>query len=132
MQRPVSHLNHGLTAGGPITVQVLNGKNSCSWFFAFEGMKDGQPNPVFLTIPTAAERTGNLSQFLTADKTQLYDPYSAVVSGTTITRSPIPNNIIPTNELSLLLGLFEVLPVAQRRRHGGRPAELRQQRDHQR
>ena len=106
VQRPVSHLNqYGLTAGGPIWIpKVLNGKNKLFWFFAFEGMKDGQPNPVFLTIPTAAERTGNLSQFLTSDKTQLYDPYSAVVSGTTITRSPIPNNIIPTNELS---------PVAQ-------------------
>jgi Carboxypeptidase regulatory-like domain len=102
VQRPVSHLNqYGLTAGGPIWIpKVFNGKNKLFWFFAFEGMKDGQPNPVFLTIPTAAERTGNLSQFLTADKTQLYDPYSAVVNGSTITRSPIPNNIIPTNELS--------------------------------
>ena len=46
------------------------------------------------------ERTGNFSQVLAADKTSSTIPISAVVSGTTITRSPIPNNIIPTNELN--------------------------------
>jgi hypothetical protein len=102
VQRPTSHLNqYGLTAGGPIWIpKVLNGRNKLFWFFAFEGMKDGQPAPTFLTIPTAAERGGDLSQILAADKTQLYDPYSAVVNGTTITRSPIPGNIIPKNELN--------------------------------
>ena len=104
--RPVSHLNqYGVTAGGPIRIpKVIDGKNKLFWFFAFEGMKDGQPNPVFLTIPTPAERTGDLSQILAADKNQLYDPYSAVTSGTTITRSPIPGNLIPASELN---------PVAQ-------------------
>jgi hypothetical protein len=114
VQRPTSHLNqYGLTAGGPIWIpKVFNGKNKLFWFFAFEGMKDGQPNPVFLTIPTAAERTGNLSQILAADKTQLYDPYSAVVNGSTITRSPIPNNIIPTNELNpVALAYLKYFPL---------------------
>jgi hypothetical protein len=106
VSRPVSHLNqYGVTAGGPIWIpKAFNGRNKLFWFFAFEGMKDGQPNPVFLTIPTLAERSGNLSQILSADKTQLYDPYSAVTSGSTITRSPIAGNLIPASELN---------PVAQ-------------------
>ena len=102
--RPVTHYNqYGVTAGGPIFVpKVYDGKNKLFWFFAFEGLKDGQPNPAFLTVPTDAERAGNFSNLLVADgtSTQLYDPYSAVVNGTTITRSPYPNNIIPGTQLN--------------------------------
>ena len=102
--RPVSHLNQfGATAGGPIFVpKVFNGKNKLFWFFAYEGMRDGQPTPALLTVPTAAERTGDLSPILKADgsSTQLYDPYSATLSGTTVNRTPIPNNVIPTSYLN--------------------------------
>jgi hypothetical protein len=102
--RPVSHYNqYGVTAGGPIWIpKVFNGKNKLFWFFAFEGLKDGQPNPTFTTVPTDAERTGNFSNLLVADgsSTQLYDPYSAVVNGTTITRTPYANNTIPTTQLN--------------------------------
>ena len=94
--RPVTHLNqYGLTAGGPAVLPKFNGRNKVFWFFAFEGMKDAQPNPFTTTVPTDGERKGDFSQILTADKTILYDPYSAVVSGTTITRTPFPNNQIP-------------------------------------
>ena len=102
--RPVTHFNqYGVTAGGPIWIpKVYNGKNKLFWFFAFEGLKDGQPNPVFTTVPTDLERQGNFSQVLAADgpTSQLYDPYSAVQSGTTITRSPYPNNVIPSSQLN--------------------------------
>ncbi len=102
--RPVTHFNqYGVTAGGPVWIpKVFNGKNKLFWFFAFEGLKDGQPNPVFTTVPTDLERQGNFSQVLAADgaSSQLYDPYTAVLSGTTITRSPYPNNVIPTTELN--------------------------------
>lgn len=95
--RPVTHLNqYGVTAGGPVIIpKVFNGRNKLFWFFAFEGMKDAQPNPYITTVPTAAERTGDFSQILSADKTQLYDPHTAGKSGTTITRQPLLNNQIP-------------------------------------
>jgi hypothetical protein len=95
--RPVTHLNqYGVTAGGPLLVpKVFNGRNKVFWFFAFEGMKDAQPNPYITTVPTAAERAGDFSQILSADKTQLYDPYSAVKNGATITRQAFVNNQIP-------------------------------------
>src|SRR5581483_10052389 len=46
VSRPVTHYNqYGVTAGGPIFIpKVLNGKNKLFWFFAFEGLKDSQPN----------------------------------------------------------------------------------------
>jgi hypothetical protein len=102
--RPVTHFNqYGVTAGGPVWIpKVINGKNKLFWFFAFEGLKDSQPNPVFTTVPTGLERQGNFSGVLAADgaSSQLYDPYSAVTSGSTITRTPYPSNTIPTTELN--------------------------------
>ena len=99
----ITHFNqYGLTAGGPIVLpKVYNGRNKLFWFFSFEGLKDGQPNPTFLTVPTDAERQGNFSALLPlGSQYQLYNPNSAVLSGTTVTRSPFPGNVIPQNLLN--------------------------------
>ena len=99
----ITHFNqYGLTAGGPMVLpKVYNGRNKLFWFFAFEGLKDGQPNPTFLTVPTDAEKQGNFSALLPlGTQYQLYNPNSAVLNGTTVTRSPFPGNIIPQNLLS--------------------------------
>jgi hypothetical protein len=102
--RPVTHFNqYGVTGGGPIYIpKVFDGKNKLFWFFAFEGLKDSQPNPTFTTVPTDLEKQGNFSQVLAADgsSAQLYDPYSGVLSGSTLTRTAYPNNVIPSTELS--------------------------------
>ncbi len=100
---PVTHYNqYGVTAGGPMLIpRVFNGKNKLFWFFAWEGLKDSQPNTTFLTVPTAAERTGDFSALLKlGSQYQLYDPYSAVLNGTTITRQPISGNVLQSNELN--------------------------------
>jgi hypothetical protein len=100
--RPVTHFNqYGATIGGPVFLpKIYNGKNKLFWFFAYERLKDSQPNPVFTTVPTDAERTGDLSLFLNTDKTTIYNPNTGVASGSTITRSPFPNNVIPTSLLN--------------------------------
>ena len=102
--RPLSHFNqYGVTAGGPVFApKLFDGRNKVFWFFAWEGMKDGQPAPALLTIPSALERQGNFSQVLAADgnSAQLYDPYSATLNGTTVVRTPIPNNVIPASQLN--------------------------------
>src|SRR5579872_7363371 len=92
--RPVTHLNqYGVTAGGPVFVpKVVDTRNKLFWFFAWERMKDAQPNPFTTTVPTDAERRGDFSQILNADGTILYDPYSAKVNGGTITRTAFPGN----------------------------------------
>lgn len=100
--RPVTHYNqYGLTAGGPIVLpKIYNGKNKLFWFFAYEAIKDAQPNAAFTTVPTDAERQGNFSGLLSTDNTILYDPYSGVVNGATTTRTPYVNNTIPSSRLS--------------------------------
>jgi len=95
---PDTHQNqYGLTAGGPVWIpKVFNGKDKLFWYFAWESMKDSQPNTTYLTVPTAAEKQGDFSALLAAgSQYQLYNPFSAVQSGSTVTRQPFSGNIIP-------------------------------------
>jgi hypothetical protein len=103
---PVTHFNqYGLTAGGPVWIpKVFNGKNKLFWFFAWENLADAQPNNStlgtstsnFTTVPTDAERQGNFS----ALNYTIYNPFSATLNGSTVTRQPFANNTIPSNLLS--------------------------------
>ncbi len=104
---PVTHYNQfGATAGGPVILpKVFNGKDKLFWFFAFQGDRNSQPFTNFLSVPTDAEKHGDFSQILRADGTQLYDPFSATLNGSTIVRQPLPNNQIPTSRIS---------PIAQK------------------
>lgn len=80
---------YGVTAGGPVVLpKVFNGKNKLFWFFAYEKIKGSQPNTKFLTVPTDAERNGDFSALLgLGSNYQIYNPYSGVQTGTTITRT---------------------------------------------
>jgi hypothetical protein len=99
---PVTHYNqYGLTAGGPVVLPRFNGRNRLFWLFAWEGIKDSQPNSTLLTVPTDAEKAGDFSALLAGGQEfQLYDPYSAVQSGTSVRRTAFPNNILPTQNIS--------------------------------
>jgi hypothetical protein len=99
---PLTHYNqYGLTAGGPVWLpKVFNGKDKLFWFFAWQNDKNTQPFTSFISVPTEAEKRGDFSQILQTDGTQLYDPYSATVSGSGIVRQPLPGNIIPTNRIN--------------------------------
>ena len=101
----VTHFNqYSVVAGGPVIVpKVLNGRNKLFWFFAFEGVKDSQPATTFMTVPTDAEKTGDFSALLTVKNpgpTVLYDPYTAVLNGTTVTRTAYAGNKIPASQIS--------------------------------
>lgn len=116
---PTFHYNqYGLTAGGPVWIpHVFNGKDKLFWFFAFEGLKDSTPSSTFTTVPTQAERNGDFSALLplgcnsagytvsaaglatcnsngALDSYQLFNPFTATTVNGTLTRQPIPNNIL--------------------------------------
>jgi len=99
---PVTHFNqYGVTAGGPVYIpKVFDGRNKMFWFFAWENDKNSQPSTNFISVPTAAEKRGDFSQIMTADGTQLYDPYSGVQTGSTINRTPLANNLIPASRIN--------------------------------
>jgi hypothetical protein len=109
----VTHYNQATaTIGGPLYVpKVFDGRNKVFWFFAFEDDQASTPAPTFVTVPTDAERQGDFSALLkTKSPTILYDPFTAVLNGTVVNRTALPNNRIPTAYLSpiaqKLLGLF--------------------------
>jgi hypothetical protein len=108
--RPVTNYNqYGASIGGPVVIpKIYNGKNKMFWFFAMERLKDSDPaasvvegGSTYTSVPTAAERTGDFSALLKLGASyQFYDPLSATLNGTTITRQPIPGNIIPSSRIS--------------------------------
>ncbi|HWB82810.1 MAG TPA: carboxypeptidase regulatory-like domain-containing protein [Bryobacteraceae bacterium] len=85
----------GATLGNPIK------RNRVFNFFAYEGMNISSPLSVINTLPTAAERTGDFSQALNTQGglRTIYDPWSTKVNGSTVTRDPFPNNIIPSTRI---------------------------------
>uniref|UniRef100_Q01YX8 TonB-dependent transporter Oar-like beta-barrel domain-containing protein n=1 Tax=Solibacter usitatus (strain Ellin6076) TaxID=234267 RepID=Q01YX8_SOLUE len=124
---PVTHYNQfGATVGGPVILpRVYNGRDKMFWFFAWESLKDSQPNTTFLTVPTAAERQGDFSALLAlGPQYQLYNPFTAVQApgSTVITRSPYVNNIIPREQLNpvarALLNYYPLPNIAPQRSDG--------------
>jgi len=84
---------YGGTLGNPIL------KNKLFNFFSYEQWRKTDPNDLIQTLPTDLEREGNFSQSLNAVGAlrTIYDPWTTQTSadGRTVTRTPLPGNIIP-------------------------------------
>ncbi len=113
-RKPVTRYNQwGETFGGPLWVpKILNGKNRVFWYFANEDINDSFPEPQTLTLPTAAERTGDLSALLAAGSNyQIYDPLTGVKQGSRIARQPFAGNLIPAARInSIAKNYFQFYP----------------------
>jgi hypothetical protein len=113
--KPVGRYNQwGGTAGGPLWIpKIFNGKNKVFWFFGMEEINDNFPEPQTVMVPTAAERTGDLSALLKVGANyQIYDPATAVLAAGHITRTPFAGNIIPSNRLSAIArNYFQFYPL---------------------
>jgi hypothetical protein len=85
----------GVTSGNPIL------KNRLFSFFAYEGWRTIEPKAAIFTMPTELERKGDFSQSLNPSGGQrtIYDPFTTQTSGSTVTRTPFANNVIPTNRI---------------------------------
>ncbi len=107
---PYKDNRYGLSGGGPVYLPGLyHGRNKTFWYYAWEGNKWDLPKTVTYTVPTEAERRGDLSALLripNGSAYQVYDPNTtAPASGGRLSRQPLPNNIIPASRIS---------PVAQK------------------
>ncbi len=90
----------GATFGGPVYIPHLyNGRNKTFFFFNYEGMRERSPyDPGLMTVPTAAERTGDFS----ALPFTIYDPTTtqcADPSCTSYTRTAFSGNKIPDTRI---------------------------------
>jgi len=107
---------YGASIGGPLTFpKIYNGHDRSFFFFNYEGYRENTPAPLTVSVPTAAELGGDFSQLTNSagNKITIYDPDNAVINGTTVTRQPFPNNMIPANRLSpIALSIAKLWPGA--------------------
>src|SRR6185503_6892955 len=98
----------GATVGGPIWLPKklfgplgYNGRDKSFFFFAYERLKDVFPEPAQFTVPTEAERNGNLSALLAINPSfQIFNPFTARQEGSRVRRDPFAGNGIPQNLIS--------------------------------
>lgn len=81
---------YGGTLGGPVF------KNKTFFFGSFEGLRRGKGLTVNATVPTDAQRAGNVST-----GPPIYDPLSTTTNAAgVVTRTAFPGNVIPQNRIA--------------------------------
>ena len=113
-KKPTSRFNqYGGSFSGPVLIpKIVDGRNKVFFFFAYEGIKDALPAPATTTVPTAAQKGGNLSALLNEGAAyQIFDPATGVAEGARVRRQPFANNIIPSSRLSpIALNYLKLYP----------------------
>jgi hypothetical protein len=93
--------------GGTFSHPII--KNKLFNFVSYEGWDKLEPASLFNSLPTERERTGDFSKTLTenGDLRLIYDPWSTKTAADgTVTRTPFPNNIIPSSRISPVAAKF--------------------------
>jgi hypothetical protein len=102
----------GFNVGGPVFIpKIYNGKNKTFFFVNYEGFRLRQGASYTETVPTAAERTGDLSALATSQGVNIYDPLTTCGSGPGYARPcgpgeapgsrlQFPGNVVPANRIN--------------------------------
>lgn len=112
----LQHNEYGAQLGGPVWLpKVYNGKDKTFFFVDLEWIKQKTNAIEQYTVPTDAERKGDLSTVLavqTGSPLTMYDP-TTTTNGAPYTRTPFAGNIIPANRLNpITQKIFGITPVA--------------------
>jgi len=111
---PVSRAkNYGGGIGGPVVIpKIYNGRNKTFFFANLELYRTFGVANGYQTMPTTAERAGDFSQALVQKtlgtninggailENMIYDPSTNATVNGQVTRTPFPNNVIPTSRLN--------------------------------
>lgn len=92
----------GLVVTGPVFLPKLyDGRNKTFFMFGWEQIRSSTPNPVYSTVPTLLERSGDFSQSLSGGAAAaIYDPLTTVSNGSGgYTRTQFANSKIPTTRI---------------------------------
>jgi Carboxypeptidase regulatory-like domain len=106
---PYKQNQFGGTLGGPVKIPWLyNGQNKSFWFFSYDGgRRHNVPgNEAAIQVPTAAERTGNFSDW----PFQLYDPTTTVGNDPTTRAALSGNQVTAINPTGQKLANLYPLP----------------------
>lgn len=100
----------GFNLGGPVIIPKLyHGRDKTFFFVDYEGFRLRQGQSSVQTVPTAAQRNGDLSAYAAAVGTSIYDPLTTCgtdpskpcsAGATTGARQPFAGNIIPSSRLN--------------------------------
>jgi hypothetical protein len=99
---PYADHRYGASAGGPVRLPgVYNGANRTFWHHTWESNQWGMPQTYLATVPSAAERQGDLSELLRLGSAyQVFDPFTTTPApGGRLSRLPLAGNIIPASRL---------------------------------
>ncbi len=86
---PFRFNQYGATVGGPIW------RNRIFFLSNYEGLRDRKAQRALRDVPSVAMQSGNFSEISSV----IYDPKSRVGAPGSVTATPFPNNIIPSNQL---------------------------------
>ncbi|HKX30089.1 MAG TPA: TonB-dependent receptor, partial [Blastocatellia bacterium] len=97
---------YGLQIEGPVHIpKIYNGKDKTFFMFNYEGYREGVPQPLTLSVPTAEMLNGDFSKLVdrAGQPILIYDPMTGrrddSVAGGWV-REPFPENKIPANRLN--------------------------------
>jgi hypothetical protein len=113
----------GGTVGGPVWIpKIYNGRNKTFFFFNYEIYRNTVNTAGnFITLPTAAMRTGDFSQLLTGKtlgsdplnrsivENTIYDPATVQSVGGQLVTNPFPGNIIPQSRIDPVAAKIQAL-----------------------
>ena len=94
---------YGVVADGPLYIPKLyNGKNRTFFLANYEGYREGSPQPLILSVPSAEMRNGDFSKLVDASRNPItiYDPTTGRSINGAWTRDPFPGNVIPQNRIN--------------------------------
>jgi len=106
---------YGGQFGGPVWIPGLyGGAKKTFFFFAFEGLRNSNPQITLRSVPTELERKGDFSQSYTVVSgvrypINVYDPLRVDANGN---RQQFSGNVIPTDRLnSIAQNILKYVPV---------------------
>jgi hypothetical protein len=112
---PFKWNQYGFTLGGPVWIpKLFNGKDKLFFMANYESFRQRRNVQAVFDLPSAAMRTGNFSELLSrSTPITIYDPATRVVGADgSITATPFPGNIIPTNRINpISTKLLEFYPT---------------------
>lgn len=93
---------YGFSLDGPVKIPKLyDGTNKTFFLFAGEKYREGTPNALTGTTPTAEMRNGDFSNYRDVNGAliQIFDPATGRQEGNNWVRDAFPGNIIPQNRI---------------------------------
>jgi hypothetical protein len=94
---------YGVLLDGPVYFpKIYDGRNKTFFLFNYEGYREGSPQPLILSVPTADMRNGDFSKLVDASQKliTIYDPTTGRTVNGAWTRDPFPGNVIPQDRIN--------------------------------